>query len=125
MDNFQTAAGIVALAWIAVFALLQFEHTRWATLDFRIRYLMGMGSICLGCVGAGIALNNLALAIVPGVLATAGLTVLLSYANEAQAEHDKKTAQKQGEIIGMARGIRRDLTQEMIDRGDNPPRHQN
>ena len=123
--SFQTAAGVVALAWGAVWALLQLEHAIWSGLDFRIRYLMGMGTVCLGCVGVGVTLDNLALAVVPGILATAGLPILINYARDERAERDKNTARKQGEIVGMAKGIRRDLTQEMIDRGENDPSRSN
>ncbi len=123
MDTVQAAAGIVALAWIAVWALLQFEHTRWSAIDFRFRYLMGMGTVCLGCIGAGIAMGNLALAVVPGVLATAGLPILLSYANEEKSERDQAAAQRRGEVVGMARGIHKALSQETIDRGDDPSRN--
>lgn len=122
-SSFQTAAIIVALVWLLTFALLQIEHAMWSVIDFRLRYLLGMGTVCLGCLGAGLALDDPALAIVPAVLATSGLTVLINYASEARAEREKLTAQKQGEIIGMARGIRRDLTQEAIDRGDDPTRN--
>lgn len=115
--------GVIALAWLATFALLQFEHGRWKDADFRIRYVMGMGTVCIGCLGAGIALENLALAIVPGLLATAGLPILLSYANEAQAAEDKKAARAQGELIGRAKSVRSTLTQEAIDRGDNASRN--
>lgn len=113
----QTTVGIIALAWLTTFGLLHLEHARWKHADFRVRYVMGMGTICLGCLGAGIALSNVFLAIVPGLLATSGLTILLSYANEEQAEHDKTAARKSGEVVGMARGLRRDLTQDLIDRG--------
>jgi len=116
-SSFQTTAGIVALAWFAVWALLQLEHALWKTIDFRLRYIPGLGTVCLGCLGAGVALNNAALAVVPGLLATAGLTILLSYANESKAERDRAAAQRRGEVVGMARGIHKALTQEAIDHG--------
>jgi uncharacterized membrane protein YfcA len=112
--------GIVALAWLATFGLLQIEHARWKHVDFRLRYVMGMGTVCLGCLGAGVALGSALLAIVPGILATAGLSVILNYANENQAEQEKRTAQAQGEVVGMARGIRKSLTQDLIDKGGSP-----
>ena len=127
MDSFQTAAGIIVLAWCVVWALLQLEHAWWRTLDFRVRYVMGMGTVCLGCVGAGIVLNDPALAIVPGVLATAGLPILKSYADEEKAKRAEDAAQRRGEVTGMARGIHKALSQESIDRGgpdgDDPSRN--
>lgn len=122
-QSFQSNAGVVALAWLAVWALLQFEHSRWANLDFRIRYILGMGTVCIGCLGAGIVLGNAALAIVPGVLATAGLPILLSYAKEDETEKSKKAAQSRGEVLGRASALRDVLTQERIDRGDDPTRN--
>lgn len=119
-QSFQAAAAIVFLAWLATCALLQLEHALWKAIDFRLRYLLGMGTVCLGCLGAGVALDSVALAIVPGVLATSGLTVLLSYASEAKAERDKVAAQRRGEVVGMALGVRKTLSQETIDRGDDP-----
>lgn len=113
----QATIGIIALAWIATFGLLQFEHMRWRHADFRVRYLLGMGTVCLGCLGAGVALGDVILAIVPGLLATSGLTILLSYSNEEEVERGKAVAQKRGEVVGMAKKIRRALTQEYIDRG--------
>lgn len=119
----QTIAGIVALAWFTVWALLQLEHALWSEIDFRLRYVMGLGTVCLGCLGAGIALGDVALAIVPGLLATAGLPILLSYVNEDKARRDQDAAQRRGEVVGMARGIHKALSQETIDRGDDPSRN--
>lgn len=119
----QMTAGIVALAWAATWALLQLEHAIWSGIDFRFRYVLGLGTVCLGCLGAGVALGNFALAIVPGVLATAGLPILISYANEEKAERDQAAAQRRGEIVGMARGLHKSLSQESIDRGDDPTRN--
>jgi len=116
-------AGTVALAWLAVFALLQLEHARWRDIDFRLRYVLGLGTVCLGCLGAGVALGSLTLAIVPGLLATAGLPILISYANEDTAKRKEDAAQKRGELLGMAQGIRKVLSQEAIDRGDDPTRN--
>lgn len=122
-SSFQTAAAIVTLAWLATCALLQLEHKLWSTIDFRLRYLLGMGTVCLGCLGAGVALNNAALAIVPGLIATAGLTILISYANEEKAARDQAAAQRRGEVVGMARGIHKALTQEQIDHGGDETRN--
>lgn len=121
--DFQTTAAIVAIAWIGVCALLQLAHIWWSGLDFRWRYIIGLGTVCLGCLGVGVAIGDPALAIVPGLLATAGLPILLTYAREEKAEHDQNAAQRRGEVIGMAKGLRRDLTQEMIDRGDDASRN--
>jgi uncharacterized membrane protein YfcA len=121
--NFQTAAAVIAVAWIAVWAVLQLEHAMWSGVDFRLRYILGLGTVCAGCLGAGIALDDVALAVVPGVLATAGLPILLSYAREEKAAHDQQAAQKRGEVVGMAKGLHKALTQELIDRGDDPTRN--
>jgi hypothetical protein len=120
-----TIAAIVFLSWLATAGALLLEHDRWSHLDFRYRYLMGMGTVCVGCLFAGVLLGDALLAIVPGLLATSGLSILIKYDSEAQVEREKQTAQKQGEIIGMARRVRRDLTQEQIDRGENDPSRSN
>jgi uncharacterized membrane protein YfcA len=121
--NFQTAAAVIAVAWIAVWVVLQLEHAMWSGVDFRLRYILGLGTVCAGCLGAGIALDDVALAVVPGVLATAGLPILLSYAREEKAAHDQQAAQKRGEVVGLAKGLHKALTQELIDRGDDPTRN--
>jgi len=121
--DFQTAAGVVALAWVAVWALLRLEHALWSGLDFRVRYVLGLGTVCLGCLGAGVAIGDIALAIVPGVLATAGLPILLAYAREDKNKRDQDDAQRRGEVVGMARALHKSLSQEMIDRGDDPTRN--
>jgi len=122
-SSFQTTAAIVFLAWLATWALLQLEHALWRDIDFRLRYILGLGTVCLGCLGAGVALGNVALAIVPGLLATAGLTILLSYINEDKAARDRAAAQRRGEVVGMARGIHKALTQEAIDSGGDETRN--
>lgn len=121
----QTAAAVVAIAWVAVWALLQLEHYLWSGVDFKWRYVMGLGTACLGCLGVGVAMSDLALAIVPGVLATAGLPILLTYAKEAEDKRKQDAAQKRGELLGMAQGVRRILSQEDIDSGNDPTRYSN
>ncbi len=114
---------IVAVAWLLVFISLQLEHARWSAIDFRLRYILGMGTVCMGCLIAGAMLGDPLLAIVPGLLATAGLGVLKSYADEDRADRDRRAAEKRGEIFGRAQIIRDVLTQERIDRGDDPTRN--
>jgi hypothetical protein len=114
---------IVVVAWLVVFTLLQLEHARWSKIDFRLRYVMGMGTVCLGCLIAGAILGNPLLAVVPGLLATAGLGVLKSYADEEKAERGQAAAQQRGELVGRAKTLRDVLTQEMTDRGDDPTRN--
>jgi CHASE2 domain-containing sensor protein len=119
----QTSAAVVAIAWIAVWAVLQLEHALWSGVDFKWRYIMGLGTACLGCAAVGIAMSDLALIIVPSALATAGLPILLTYAHEAHDQRKQEAAQKRGELAGMARGIHKALSQEAIDRGDDPSRN--
>ena len=119
----QFIALIVGASWISVLIALQWAHARWAHVDFRIRYVLGMGIVCGGCLFAGALLSDPLLAVVPGLLATAGAGILKSYADEDKAARDQANAQKRGEVVGMARGLHQALSQEMIDRGDDPTRN--
>lgn len=119
----QFIALIVGAVWLLVLLALQLEHARWSQVDFRIRYVMGMGTVCGGCLIVGALLDDPLLAIVPGLLATAGLGILKSYVDEDKAARDRKTAEKRGEIYGRAQTIRDVLTQERIDRGDDITRN--
>jgi hypothetical protein len=43
--------------------------------------------------------------------------------NEDKAARDQAAAQRRGEVVGMARGLHKSLSQEAIDRGDDPSRN--
>mgnify|MGYP001592537587 FL=1 len=113
MSDFQIIVSVVALAWLATFASVQAMHAYFRHLDFRVRYVLGTIAICGGCTAAGIALENVLLAVVPWVLASAGATIIVNYAAEERRAKEQRAARQEGEIVGMTRS----LTQELIDNG--------
>lgn len=113
MNQFSTTVGVIALAWLTTFAVMQAQHAYFRQLDFRVRYVLGAAAICVGCSAVGVLLENALLAVVPWIMASAGATVIVNYAAEERRERERRAAQQQGEIVGMTRG----LTQELIDQG--------
>lgn len=106
---------IIALAagWLATAALLIIEHLLWKETTTETRYLLGGGAICAGCSVAGAVADSPLLAVGPWVVASAGLLIVIWRWLERQAAEREQNAQKNGEVIGAARG----LTQEIIDNG--------
>ncbi len=103
----------LAAGWLLTAALLIIEHLLWSKTTTETRYLLGGGAICAGCSLAGTIAESPLLAIGPWVIASGGLIILVLRWYEQQATHREHGAQKNGELIGAARG----LTQEIIDSG--------
>ena len=114
---------IILAAWMISAALLAIEHVYFRTQPRLVRYILGTVTICLGTTFAGVLTDNATLAIVPWVVASSGVVVIGLYWNEDKAARDQANAQKRGEVVGMARGLHQALSQEMIDRGDDPTRN--
>lgn len=106
---FQFAAGITLAAWIASIALMQLWHAIFRHLPFTWRYVIGAATICAACSFVGLVLDNALLAIVPWVIASAGATIIINYTVEANTARADEQARKAGELVGMTKGITRDL----------------
>lgn len=99
--------------WVTTACLLVIQHLLWANTSRQVRYLLGTGAVCMGCSVAGAILDDAVLAVMPWAIASAGLIILVIYWFEGQQHERERGAQKNGEIIGMAKG----LSQDIIDRG--------
>lgn len=100
-------------AWLVSVALLALFHLLWKNTHRIVRYMLGMGAVCMGCTVAGSILNDPVLAFGPWFMASAGLPIALWLWIEERTEVGKKNAQKNGEIIGAAHR----LSQDLIDAG--------
>jgi membrane protein implicated in regulation of membrane protease activity len=114
-----------AAGWLLTLALLIIEHLLWNDAPRLVRYLLGAGTLCVGCALAGAILDNPLLAFGPWVIASAGLVIVLMTWYDERTARQQQHAQKRGEVIGATRG----LTQELIDaggkHGSDRPRSQN
>lgn len=99
--------------WALTLLLLVICHLLWNDVAEEIRYTLGAGAICLGCALTGLILNQPLLIFGPTVVTSAGLVIPLIQHFERGADKARHSAQKNGEIIGMTRG----LSQDLIDRG--------
>jgi hypothetical protein len=99
--------------WIVCLSLVILFHLVWNDAAEEVRYALGAGAILIGCVIAGLLLDQAVLVVAPAFIASAGLIIPLIQHFERKADAAKKRAQKNGEIVGMARG----LSQEIIDSG--------
>lgn len=99
--------------WVFCAALLSIFHMLWRDAHRTIRYLLGGLAICAGCGIAGLILDDARLMFGPGVVASSGLIIALWTWIEERTEKGKKNAQKNGELVGITKG----LTQDLIDRG--------
>jgi bacteriorhodopsin len=99
--------------WIATAALLALMHLLWKDAPREVRYLLGGGAICGGCSLTGLVLDQALLTFGPWVISSSGLLIVAWTVYDRHHESARKAAQKQGEIVGAARG----LTQELIDAG--------
>lgn len=102
----------IAAGWLTTAAALIIQHLLWAETSRQTRYLLGGGALCAGCSAAGAVADNPLLAVAPWAIASAGLIILVVYWFEAQTEAAKQAAQKNGEIIGTAKGLRNELTKD-------------
>ena len=109
------------IGWVVAGALLLIEHAYFDSEQEETRYMLGAGALCIGMSVAGVIAGSALLVIIPWAVASSGLVIVVIQWYERKAEAGRTTAQKRGEIIGAAKG----LTQEMIDRGNNPTRHHN
>lgn len=98
-----------AAGWLVTAALLTLQHLLWRETSRQTRYLLGTGAVCTGCSVAGAVLDDAVLAVMPWAIASAGLLILVLYWFEGQADAKARAAQQNGEIIGMARGLSREL----------------
>jgi membrane protein implicated in regulation of membrane protease activity len=97
------AGTLLCIALLVIFHLL-FKHAHRT-----VRYMLGMGAVCSGCTVAGVVLNNPDLAIGPWAIAFWGLIIALWTWVEERNEVGKQSAQKNGEIIGLAQRLIRDV----------------
>lgn len=97
--------------WIVTAALLAIEHLLWRDTPRLVRYLLGGGTLCVGCTIAGALLDNVYLAVGPWFIGSAGLIVVLMTWYDGHAVTRMAAARRTGEIVGAARG----LTQELGD----------
>ena len=105
------------VTWIALAIALYAEHATWRELPFLWRYTIGLGTFCGGLALFGLLVDDVLLVVVPPFLATAGLVIIGLYRNEGALAARERAGRRSGEIVGAARGLRHELTQEIIDRG--------
>jgi membrane protein implicated in regulation of membrane protease activity len=121
MRLFVTVYPAFAIGWLVTFLLLIIEHMLWKDQPRLVRYLLGGGTICLGCSVAGAILESMLLGFGAWVIASAGLIVIYLTWQDQRTSKAKQAAAKRGEIIGATKG----LTQEIIDGGGERSQHQN
>lgn len=103
--------------WIVCLSLLIIFHLVWNEAAEEVRYALGAGAILIGCAIAGLILEQPMLVIAPPVIASAGLAIPLIQWFERDTVRRAKIAEKNGIIIGTAKGLRQELTQDLIDNG--------
>ncbi|HEU5100639.1 MAG TPA: hypothetical protein VFU22_16530 [Roseiflexaceae bacterium] len=124
--------GPIAIGWLLAAALLLVEHIGLWGQTWRLKnpwtYLVGVLTLAVGWIAWAMtavgpvtpidAVANI------GAVSSAGAVVLVAYYVRGRlAQRDAQAAQ-QGEIIGMARGLHREL-KERADRGENDPGRSN
>jgi hypothetical protein len=97
--------------WALTLTLLIIAHLLWDRAPEEVRYALGVGAICLGCALTGLILDQPLLAFGPAVIASAGLVIVAIQHFERLADDKQRSAQKNGEIVGMAKGLARDLSE--------------
>lgn len=97
------------IGWGATAALLIIFHLLFKNAHRTVRYLLGGGALCVGCSVAGAIVDSALLAFGPWVIASAGLIIAGWTWAEEQAKTDNVNARKNGQIVGMARGLKREL----------------
>lgn len=107
------------IGWIVCGLLLVVFHFLWSDTHRIVRYLLGGAALCAGCSVAGLILNDARITFGPWVIASSGLIIALLTWNEERTDKAKRNAQKNGELVGMAKG----LTQDVIDRGGQSAEH--
>jgi hypothetical protein len=110
--------GAIIAGWFTMAALIIIQHLLWKDTTRQTRYLLGAGALCASCTVAGIIADNALLAIAPWAIASAGLIILTIYWFEGKAEAAKRDAQKSGEIIGTAKGLRSELMKDYDGQSD-------
>jgi hypothetical protein len=100
--------------WLICVALLVIFHLVWRHAHRTVRYLLGAGAICTGCSVAGAIADSALLAFGPWIIASAGLSIALMTWLEEQSKTAKQNAQKNGEVIATAKGLKHEL---LNDRG--------
>lgn len=105
--------------WAFTLALLIIFHLLFDTASEEIRYCLGAGAICVGCALAGLILNAPLLTFGPAVITSSGLIIIVWQHVEQRVRAHKTSAERRGEVVGMARG----LTQELIDQGGRRDAH--
>lgn len=111
---------VALAAWLVTAALLVIEHTYFREQGRLTRYILGGTALCLGTTLAGILSDNAPLAIFPWIVLSSGVVVIGMTWWEREQDKKNRTAQQQGEVIGMARRVHREISQAMIDRGEIP-----
>jgi hypothetical protein len=117
----------IVIGWLLAAALLIAEHLGMWNQPWRLRrpwnYLVGVLTLATGWIAwaatAASPVTPIDAVANIGAVSTAGVVILIAYYVRGRLDQRDKQAQQQGELIGLARGIRRDLTQELIDRGEN------
>ncbi len=115
------------LGWLLSAAMLLAEHIGMWDQPWRLRepytYIVGVATLACGWITWGVTATGPVSPIdaVANICAvsSSGVVVAVAYYVRARLGRHLDRAQQQGEVIGMARGIRQSLTQEMIDRGEN------
>jgi membrane protein implicated in regulation of membrane protease activity len=97
------------IGWIVCGLLLVIFHFLWSDTHRIVRYLLGGAALCVGCSVAGLILNDARITFGPWGIASSGLIIALLTWNEARTEAGKKNAQKNGQLIGIAKGMAQDL----------------
>lgn len=105
-------------AWLLTAALLVVEHAYFKDQGRIIRYILGGTALCLGTTLAGVLANDPLLVVFPWVILSSGVVIIGLTWWERERETANQNGQRRGEVVGMARGLRQELTQAMIDRGE-------
>jgi hypothetical protein len=113
----QQIIAIFAAAWLVTVLLLLLEHTYLRGLPRLWRYTIGTAAICLGLNLIGLLVEDVYLLVAPWFIASAGGVVVGAYAIRGMLKERDRQSRRSGEIVGMARGLNRELTQEIIDTG--------
>lgn len=109
------------VGWTLTACLLVIEHLLWRDAPRAVRYLLGGGALCAGCTVAGVIADNALLAVGPWAIASAGLLIVGWTLHEERAARARAQAQRSGELIGAARGLK----EEIASRGNDRPSNQN
>lgn len=94
-SHLATISIVVFVVWLAVAGALVIEHEhRHGWREWK-RYVAGTATICVGCLLVGIIFDNALLAIVPTILATAGVPIIYLHEHEEpSAAHARRNTKR-------------------------------